>query len=176
MKLETTKSWIERCLLEKNEVSNILTQKEVKEITHEVLLDLRSKFAHFVSAFNDLKTSFLQNTKGEDLTDQKEGLSFSFLKPIHIYQVSGKENGFMLFRKGHRLVFTPEKPGRIRIQLIKKENGILSNKIDTYINAFSNNIMSIQWTHEDHKGFVDLETLSRYYMKQFLAESEKSVN
>ncbi len=178
MKLETTKSWIEKCLIEKNsKTSNlIVTQAELKEITNEVLLDLRSIFEHFVEAFNDLKSSLLQNTEKHKWIDQKEGLPFSLLRSIHIYDVVDKENGFMLFRKGHRLIFTPEKAGRIHIQLIKKENETIIKHIDTYINAFLNNVMSIQWTHEDHKGFVDLNTLSRYYMKCFLTESEKLTN
>ncbi len=178
MKLETTKSWIEKCLVEKNSqaLNPILTQKELAEITNEVLLDLRSIFEHFVEAFNDLKSSFLQNTEKHNLIDQKDSLHFSLLRSIHIYDVVDKKNGFMLFRKGHRLIFTPESPGRIHIQLIQKENETIIKHIDTYINACSNNVMSIQWTHEDHKGFVNLNTLSRYYMKCFLAESEKQVS
>ena len=178
MKLETTKSWIEKCLMEKNSkiLNPVLTQKELKEITNEVLLDLRAVFEHFVEAFNDLKSSFLQDTEKHKLIDQKDNLHFSLLRPIHIYDVVGKENGFMLFRKGHRLIFTPEGVGRIHIQLIKKENTATIKHIDTHINAFSNNAMSIQWTHEGQKGFVDLNTLSRYYMKCFLRESEQLTN
>jgi len=177
MKLDTTKSWIKKCLLGHQQSScNVLTQQDLRDITNETLLDLRSMFEHFVDAFNDLKSSLLKNTEKHKLIDQKEGIYSALLRPIHIYNVVDKENGFMLFRQGHRLILTPAGPGHIQIQLMKKENEILEKLIDASINAVSHNIMSIHWIHSDHKGFVDIGTLSRYYMKQFLIESEKFHN
>ena len=95
------------------------------------------------------------------------------LRSIHIYDLAGKKNGFMLFRQGHRLIFAPEAPGRIRIQLAKKARGLEEPEkcVDSCLHAVANNVMSLKWVHEKYPGFVDIDALAHYYMKYFLQES-----
>ena len=165
MKIEFTKSWMEKCLLDKNDSNSPsqLTETEISEITDEAILDLKSIFEHFIKAFNDIKLSQAESDKSI--------IPEESLRSIHIYDLADDKKGFMVFRKGCRLIFSEKSPGSIRIQmLVKKDNLNTTEVIDTCIQASINNIASVKWTHDHFKGFVNLEILARYYMKQFLSK------
>lgn len=165
MKLETTKSWIEKCLAsEQNPDSqSLLTKNDLENITQETLLDLKVIFEHFVEAFADIKTSSVDPKTKET----------KLLSSIHIYDLTKNRKGFMIFRKGCRLIFSQESPGCIRIQMLTKKDN-LSNitRLDTQIKATINSAISIRWTHQEHKGFIDFNILARYHMRLFLIESQ----
>lgn len=171
MNPEITKNWIKKCLTEKK-TNSFSTQEGLIEVTNEVLSNLKSNFEDFVSSFNELKSSFTATTD----KNKEHDLSIAFLNSPYIYDIVDTKNGFMLFRKGYRLIFTFEKPGQIRIQLIKKEHGETHAFTDAHIQASIHNSVSIQWVHSHFKGFINLERLARYYMELFLVESEKSLS
>lgn len=170
MKLERTQSWIFKCLTEKKSdfLRNNLNKEDIEDFTDEFLTDLRSVFEHFVEAFNGLKQANVENfPEGFSFKKNKEKLKGSLL----LYDLADKK-GFMLFRKGYRLVFSYVRPGRISVQFLKQKP--LSEAevfVDTFINAITNDTMSINWVHENHKGFVNINVLVRYYMRRFLQET-----
>lgn len=168
METEKTKSWIYKCLAEKkSDFSNkSLEQGDIEDLTNEFLSDLRSVFEHFSEIFNDIrmepKGAFLDLSSAEVREKLKDSL--------FIYDLADK-TGFMVFRKGYKLIFSYVQPGRIRVQFFKKKP--LSETeifVDAFINAITSETLSIKWVHENHKGFVDIPILARYYMKRFLQE------
>ena len=168
MKAERTQSWIYKCLMaKKSDFSpKTLGEEDIEDLTNEFLLDLRSVFEHFVKAFNDLKKANVENFQDPSEQETKEKLKGSLL----LYDLA-EAKGFMLFRKGYRLIFSYAKPGCIKIQFLKqKPFGETENFVEAFINAITNDTMSINWVHENHKGFVDINILARYYMKRFLQE------
>ena len=144
--------------------SRSLGEEDIEDFTTDFLLDLRSTFEHFVKAFNNLKKSDFKDVSDPYLEETKEKLKGSLL----LYDLSDKR-GFMIFRKGYSLVFSYIKPGRIKVHFLKRKPfGEAETFVDTFINAITNDTMSINWVHENHKGFVDINVLTRYYMRRFL--------
>ena len=168
MESEKIKSWIYKCLAEEqsNFHSRSLGEGDIEDFTNEFLSDLRVIFSHFVKAFNELKQG-----ENKDVSDWAEKKVMEKLKgSLFLYDLVDKK-GFMLFRKGHRLIFSYIQPGRIRVQFLKqKPLSETEHLVDTFINAITNETLSINWVHENHKGFVDIHVLARYYMKCFLRE------
>ena len=170
MKEEKTQSWIYKCLTaERSDTPpKTLGDEDIADFTDDFLLDLRSIFEHFIKAFNSLKlSSFEQNQLSLNEQATKEKLKGSLL----LYDLADKK-GFMLFRKGYRLIFSYVKPGCVKVQFLKqKPFGEIESFVDSFIKAITNDTMSINWVHENHKGFIDINILARYYMKRFLQES-----
>lgn len=165
MNSESLKTWVEKCLKADSDVTqdSSLSADEISSITEDVLLDLKSYFEHFLKAFNELKASYANSP------NTLPALPKNSLDPIYIYDLTDAQKGFMLFRKGCRLIFSQEKPGYIRIQMrLKKDNFITAKQIDTFVKASVQNAVSMKWTHQEHQGFVDFPILARYYMKLFL--------
>ena len=169
MKEERERAWIHKCLqAQKEDFSpRVLNKEDIADFTNDFLLDLRSLFEHFVSIFNDLKRSAwddAQNTGFEQATREK-------LKGSLVIYDLADTKGFMLFRKGYRLVFSYVRPGCVKIHFFKqKPFGEAENFVETFLNAITDDTMSINWVHENRKGFVDINILARYYMKRFLQE------
>ena len=169
MKSERTQSWIYKCLMtKKSDLSpRNLGEEDIEDFTNEFLLDLRTVFEHFVKAFNDLKKTHTEDSQNFSSQETKEKLKGSLL----LYDLANKK-GFMLFRKGYKLIFSYIKPGCIKVHFLKqKPFGETETFVDDLITAITNDTMSINWVHENHKGFVDINVLTRYYMRRFLQES-----
>lgn len=157
MDIEKTKVWISKSL--QKESSSDTGLEEAYELTIELLKDLRCIFEHYLKAFDEIKSENPKNI-------EKERMDHS----IFIYNLSQTE-GFMLFKKSFKLIFSYIKPGQIRIKFLTQR---LLNKEeileDTYLNLIYNNTLSVNWALGGKKGFVSPEILTRYYMKRFLEE------
>ena len=168
MESEKIKSWIYKCLNAKKSgfSPRNLGKEDIEDWTNEFLFDLRSAFEHFVKAFDDLKKENIEYFPDRHSPATQEKLKGSLL----LYDLADKK-GFMLFRKGYRLIFSYIQPGRIKVQFLKQKPFSETEVfVDTFINAITNDTMSINWVHENHKGFVDINVLARYYMRRFLRE------
>lgn len=168
MEVEKAKSWIYKCLAEKKSdfSPRSLAEGDIKDFTNEFLSDLRTIFEHFIKAFNEIRQEGCGEVAGLTEKEAKE----KFQGSLFLYDLADKP-GFMLFRKGYRLIFSYIQPGRVRVQFMKqKPFSETENFVDAFINAITNETMSINWVHENHKGFVDINILARYYMKRFLQE------
>lgn len=165
MESEKVRSWVYKCLSEKKaDFSRNLGSEDIEDFTNDFLLDLRAIFESFAKAFNSLKARPDSSEEGSE--EVKEKLKNS----LFVYGLT-EGRGFMLFRKGYRLIFSYVQPGRIRVQFLKqKPFAETENFEDAFIDAITSGTLSINWVHENHKGFVDIQILARYYMKRFLQE------
>ena len=175
MKTEKLQSWICRSITKDSGFSpqTGLGEEDIEDWTQEFLLDLRSVFEHFVSAFNDLKKAGSEGRLSFPRDFPEASVAKKKLKgSLMLYDLHGKK-GFMLFRNSCRLIFSYIRPGRIRIQFLRqKPFGETELFVDSFLNAVAKDALSVNWVHENCKGFVDINVLSRYYMKRFLQESE----
>lgn len=168
MREDRTQSWIYKCLMAKEPDSTHkpLVEEDITDLTNEFLLDLRSIFEHFVQAFNNLKKENIEVFEKHSQEESRKKLKGSIL----IYDLKDGK-GFMIFRKGYRLVFSYVKPGCIKVQFLRqKPFGEMENFVESFIKAVTHGTMSINWVHENHNGFVDINILVRYYMRRFLQE------
>lgn len=168
MREDRTQSWIYNCLMAEkpNSVHKPLIDEDIADLTNEFLLDLRSVFESFVQAFNDLKK---ENIQSLEKPNQEQSWK-RFKGSILIYDLKD-EKGFMVFRKGYRLIFSYVTPGCIKVQFLRqKPLGEVEKFVESFIRAVTHETMSINWTHDDHKGFVNINILARYYMRRFLQE------
>ena len=91
---------------------------------------------------------------------------------VHLYKLAHSETGFLIFRRGCRLIFSQSSPEQIHIQFLKKEDEQLKPLVDTHIRIFFHNPFSPAcWTHEGWPGFVDMNFLARYYLKMLICHS-----
>ncbi|MCZ0931544.1 MAG: hypothetical protein OXJ52_00090 [Oligoflexia bacterium] len=165
MDIEKTKSWIyKRLQTEKSKFSSdSLEEEDIKELSYDFLQDLRAIFEHYVQAYEKIKIEGVKNPTDESI---KEKLKTSFF----IYDLADTK-GFMLFKKNYKLIFAYVKPGQVRIKFLKQKPFSETEVfVDTYLNAVSQDTMSIRWVHDNRKGFIDKDILARYYMKRFLEE------
>ena len=168
MDIEKTKSWIQSCLSQPHSSLNLEDSMDKKQLTTEFLEDIKCIFQHYLKAFDELKSEGLksQGLKAGVPAQVKEKIKRS----IFIYDLSD-EKGFMLFKQGFKLVFSSLCPGQIRIQFFsQKLFGEKDCLVDTQLQLVYNEMMSVNWLHENKKGFVDKDILVRYYMKRFLDE------
>lgn len=169
MKKERTQSWIYKCLTEphENEGCKGLIQEDIIDLSHELLFDLKSIFGYFVQTFNELKEFPIENQNLDVQKLHQDKIKSSIL----IYDLTD-EQGFMLFKQGYKLIFSYYKPGHIKVKFLKhkafSDEDIFT---EASIIAVTNNTMSLNWVHDNHKGFVDINVLARYYMRRFLQES-----
>ena len=147
-------NWINKLITEEetNVLSSALPKINEEDCLQSCLCDLKSLFQEYVDIFNEVK---------------KENMS-----SIHIYKVAESKEGFLLFRKGCRLIFSKASPTQIQIQLLKKEQEELISCVSTHLDMFfSNPFISPQWVHKEWPGFVNLKILTRYYMEMFIRQS-----
>ncbi len=169
MESEKIKSWVYKCLSsqQSNGSSLRLEEEDIEDWTHEFLSDLRAAFKHFVQAFNELKRGDVRDFPHPPSGIVKERLKGS----LSLYDLADKE-GFMLFRKGYRLIFSYVRPGRVRVKFLRQQPFNETEVfVDAFINAIAGGALSINWAHENHKGFVNINVLVRYYMRRFLQET-----
>jgi len=169
MEPKKIKSWIYECLTTRqlDFSSRYWGKEDIDNWTNDFLLDLRSVFENFVKAFDDLKRGGIKDFSNPPSEVVKEKLKGS----LFLYDLADKK-GFMLFRKGYRLIFSYVQPGRIRVQFLKQQPfSETESFVDAFINAITSGTLSINWVHENHKGFVNINVLARYYMRRFLQET-----
>ena len=146
-------SWINH-LIEEEESNSPSSSLEIdrESAVRKTLSDLKSLFQQFITVFNEAKNPQTGS--------------------VYLYKLAHSETGFLVFRRGCRLIFSQSSSEQIRIQLLKKEEEQLKTLVDTHICIFFHNPFSPAcWTHEGWSGFVDLNILARYYMKMLIRDS-----
>ena len=169
MKKDQTQSWIYKCLMaeEPGSAHKLLSDEDVADLTKEFLLDLRSIFEHFVQAFNDLKKENIETFEKHIQEKSQKKLKGSIL----IYDLKDGK-GFMIFRKGYRLIFSYVEAGCVKVQFVRqKPFGETESFVESFLRAVTHGTMSINWTHDNHNGFININILARYYMRRFLQET-----
>ena len=96
-------SWIHNLIEEEksNRLSSTPQEADRESALKEGLSELKSLFQKFITTFNSIK-------------DPQIG-------SIHLYKLAHSETGFLIFRRGCRLIFSQSSPEQIRIQFLKKE-------------------------------------------------------
>lgn len=131
-------------------------QAELEEETIEFMNQLKSAFVESASAFNQLRGS---NTGS-----------------IKIYGISKTQADFMLFRNGHKLIFSIQSAGIIQISRNAVSTGPLPTVTTTegeveYLQAFWGAFGELRWTYQQQH--VNLDYLVRFYLSRFARESAK---
>ena len=150
-------SWIHNLIEEekRGRLSSTSQEADRESALKEGLSEIKSLFQKFIATFNSMK-------------DPQSG-------SIHLYKLAHSETGFLIFRRGCRLIFSQSSPEQIRIQFLKKEEEQLKTHVDTHIRIFFHNPFSPAcWTHEGWPGFVDMNFLARYYLKMLIYHSSGS--
>ena len=148
-------SWINRLIEEEGSPSPHPQEIDRETVIKDGLLELKSLFQKWTAVFNQAKKS-------------QTGA-------MYMYKLARSETGFLIFRKGCRLIFSPAPPDQIHIQLLKKQEEELKTCVNTHIRFFLHNPFSpVCWTHEGWPGFVDMNILARYYMKLLIYEENNS--
>lgn len=133
----------------------------LKTETIEFLQDIKAQFIETASAFNQLKCSTVGTLK--------------------IYGISKTVADFMLFRNGHKLIFSMKQPGLINIYKNQigshfaagtpvSEMQTTSTQSDSLVatwGAFGD----LTWTFKSKP--IRMDYLVRYYFSQFVRESSK---
>ena len=161
MKWQQENAWIDGLIDSEESTSPQAnsTQIEAEEYTVELLQDLQIVFSKFIDVFNE----------------KKKDLGALKIQALRIYKLANSKSDFMLFRNGYHLIFSKRSPGLIRVRFSKdsQEEGLVQK--DTYLQAcFTNDISPVRWKHQDYEGFVEINSLARYYMKLFTKASSVS--
>ena len=134
-------------------------QAELAEDTLEFMTDLKTAFIEAASAFNQLRGSSLGNIK--------------------IYGISKTQADFMLFRNGHKLIFSMREPGLIQLshssvssQYIPGQLGAqAANGSQEAFQAHWGAFGELKWTYQGQP--INIDYLVRFYMSRFARDSAK---
>lgn len=95
---------------------------------------------------------------------------------IKVFQITGTEADFMIFRNSLKLVFSMKKPGEIAINFITVRNGILEensgkekSKEGDILKATIGPFNEAHWYFRDHH--VDPRSLMKFYFTEFVKNS-----
>ncbi|OGQ34547.1 MAG: hypothetical protein A3F16_03505 [Deltaproteobacteria bacterium RIFCSPHIGHO2_12_FULL_43_9] len=95
---------------------------------------------------------------------------------IKVFQITGTEADFMIFRNSLKLVFAARKPGEISINFLTVRNGILeeargkeSTKDGDALKATVGPFNEAHWYFRDH--CVDPKSLMKFYFTEFVKNS-----
>ncbi len=131
------------------------SKEELAEQTHEFMRQLRTAFTNHCSVFNHIK---------------------GFLGSLRIYGIAKTKTDFMLFRHGHKLIFSVKNPGLISIRM--NFNTPLNNIPSTnstesadFIKGEWGAFNELKWTHNNNP--INIDYLIRYYMSFFVKNSVK---
>ena len=133
---------------------------ELEMATIEFLQDMKAAFIESSATFNQLKGSAVGTIK--------------------IYGISKTQADFMLFRNGHKLIFSLHQPGAITISFNSAAAHFVpgQNAADQPLPGAADIIKAqwgaygeLKWTSSDLE--VNLDYLVRYYMVRFVKESAK---
>ena len=137
---------------EAQEKSSFLPKVDEQSSLRASLSGLKSLFEAYAETFNKIKPSSSH--------------------AIHIYKLADCDDGFLLFRKGSRLIFSIEGKNKIGIRIVKKHVEGLKTYLDTCIEMVSDNPFSTpKWKHKSWPGFIELNRLAKEYMESFIQNS-----
>ena len=128
------------------------SREQLEEHTFEFMRQLRTAFTANSAVFNHMK---------------------GFLGSVRIYGIADTQADFMLFRHGHKLIFSVKDPGFISVRM-KFNDQILSK--DTaepadFLKGEWGPFNELQWTYNDKQ--INIDYLIRYYMTTFVKNSVK---
>ncbi|MCB0412043.1 MAG: hypothetical protein KDD22_05920 [Bdellovibrionales bacterium] len=128
---------------------------ELEEETIDFMNSLKTGFVEAASAFNQLRGS----TTGS----------------IKIYGISKTKADFMLFRNGHKLIFSIREPGTIKVDNNPVPTGLMLNanqqSESELLQAFWGAFGELRWTYQQQP--INLDYLVRFYTTRFARESAK---
>lgn len=131
------------------------TQEQLLEHTLEFMRQLRTAFTAHSAVFNHMK---------------------GFLGSLRIYGIANTKADFMLFRHGHKLIFSVKDPGLISVcmkfnnQLLNTKNTNSEEPAD-FIKGEWGPFNELKWTYNDKT--INIDYLIRYYMTVFVKNSVK---
>lgn len=133
------------------------SMEQLAEHTIEFMRQLRTAFTANAAVFNHMK---------------------GFLGSLKIYGIADTQADFMLFRHGHKLIFSIKEPGLIFVRM-KFNDQLLNNKNSTspaeepadFIKGEWGPFNELKWTYNDQK--INIDYLIRYYMTTFVKNSVK---
>lgn len=130
--------------------------EQLTEHTIEFMRQLRTAFTAHSAVFNHMK---------------------GFLGSLKIYGIADTQSDFMLFRHGHKLIFSIREPGLISVRM-KFNDQLLNNSKNTpteepadFIKGEWGPFNELKWTYNDQK--INIDYLIRYYMTVFVKNSVK---
>lgn len=132
-------------------------QSDLEEATLDFMNDLKAAFVEAASAFNQLRGSTLGNIK--------------------IYGISKTQADFMLFRNGHKLIFSVKESGLIHVTHSSVSSHYIPGQsvsgtsqpesLQAHWGAFG----ELKWTYRDQP--LNIDYMVRYYMSRFARDSAK---
>lgn len=127
------------------------SQKILEEHTFEFIQQLRTAFTASSAVFNYMK---------------------DFVGSLKIYGVANTKADFMVFRNGHKIIFSTKKPGVILVHL-RLNNNLKSSSKDPidFIQSEWGAFNELQWYHKGQ--IINIDYLIRYYMSIFVKYSIK---
>ena len=131
------------------------SQEQLLEHTLEFMRQLRTAFTAHSAVFNHMK---------------------GFLGSLRIYGIANTKADFMLFRHGHKLIFSVKDPGLISVSM-KFNNQLLNTKNTNpeepadFIKGEWGPFNELKWTYNDKA--INIDYLIRYYMTTFVKNSVK---
>jgi len=132
----------------------------------------------------DQKTILEEQTKGflRELKRLAQEMATAFnafrgdRKAVKVFQISGTEADFMVFRNTLKLIFSFDKPGEVSINFINVRGGLVEEKMNKddlkngdVIKATLGPFNEGVWQFKDHRVFP--HQLVRYYMTEFIKNS-----
>ena len=130
------------------------SKKELAEHTQEFMKQLRTAFTTHLALFNHIK---------------------GFLGSLRIYGIANTSADFMLFRNGHKLVFSVKEPGLISVCMKFNDQFLAKNNPPSepadFIKGEWGPFNELKWTYNDQK--INIDYLIRYYMTAFVKNSVK---
>ena len=162
MEKEKIKNWLYRHVKEDTAEGSFqsFSDQELEEFTEDFLKDLKWLFESYIEGFNEIKD------ESQTLPEVSSKLQLS----LYVYDLADQK-GFLIFRPGYRLIFSTPSPGRVRVQFLKSSGPASSEALeDSLIKAISTQSLSLNWAHENFKGFLDKNLLVRYYIKKILED------
>ena len=136
--------------------SSTPSTKELTEHTQEFMHQIRSAFIAQARLFNHIK---------------------GFLGSLRIHGIADTHADFMLFRHGHKLIFSVKEPGLISIQIkLHHQNHPQSQPAPTtepadFIKGEWGPFNELKWTYNNQR--INIDFLVRYYMTMFIKNSVK---
>ena len=127
------------------------SQSDLAEHSMEFLKQLKTAFTTQFADFNRLK---------------------GFSGSVKIYGIADTEADFMLFRKGHKLVFSLKEPGLIAVQMKFNDqilNTTMSGQSADLIKGEWGPFNELKWTYNNQA--IDINHLIRYYITYFVKNS-----
>ena len=96
---------------------------------------------------------------------------------VKVFQISGTEADFMLFRNSLKLVISDNKPGEISLSFLTVKNGILEEQGVGDANKKSGDVLKAtigpfkeaHWYYKDH--LVSPKSLIKFYFTEFVKNS-----